>query len=127
MGLFNFGKMEPTSFGSELPLDTIEQAKLEEATSIPIKGIIGVDMDGESTVITHMLTHEQYRLDGMWVLEADEEETVGVMKRADVEQPDQDDVCDFDDPSVFSKRVVTKPGSDKMIVVEKVDGKKKGL
>ena len=46
-------------------------------TSIPVRGVFGVDHDVDATAITHLLTHAQCRLDGYWGLQTDEDEVCG--------------------------------------------------
>ena len=92
-----------------------------QVTSIPVKGIFGVDFVPEGTVVTHMLTHEQCRLDGCWKLVVDDEEVCGVLEKI---SGGGDDVLDHEDPALFSKRVEMQDGHQDLMVIETHQGKR---
>ena len=92
-----------------------------QVTNIPVKGIFGVDFVPEGTVVTHMLTHEQCKLDGCWKLQTDDDEVCGVLEKI---SGGDDDVLDLEDPALFSKRVVMQDGHQDLMVIETHQGKR---
>jgi len=89
------------------------------AVQLVNRDCISVDIVGDTTVLTNIVTHEQVCFPGHWAVLYDNDGCFGTVHRSDEDQADED--CrDLD--SVFTKAAYRAVDSDLLYIVETVAG-----